>query len=208
MTLTSAAQAEIVYTPVYRSVQQNGSIVIDLNNDGIPDFSINAFELSGIGTIYVLPTIAGNENVAAFYRSGRWAAPLQSGVLIGPGAKFFAEATVMANSSSCRQYGPWAHKIGRYLGLEFQIDGKAHFGWARVNVGPCGLALTGYAYETIPAKSILAGQTQEDAQYKNNSGTSDGLPSATLGLLAQGASGLAMWRREEDLSFLSPSQCK
>ena len=45
-----------------------------------------------------------------------------------------------------------------YLGLKFTIRGKIHFGWARVKVDtqqkPFSATLTGYAYETIPGKSM------------------------------------------------------
>ena len=50
-----------------------------------------------------------------------------------------------------------------YLGLKFQIKGKTHYGWARLNVEvsktTITATLTGYAYETIPNKPILAGKT-------------------------------------------------
>jgi hypothetical protein len=51
-----------------------------------------------------------------------------------------------------------------YLGLKFVIKRKYHFGWARVTVTRSRAfyyaTLTGYAYETIPGKSIKAGQTK------------------------------------------------
>jgi hypothetical protein len=80
--------------------------------------------------------------------------------------------------------------IGRYLGLAFQKNGKTHFGWARLNVGPCGTALTGYAYETIPGKPIVAGDIGISAQLVPDP--------PTLGVLALGTPGLDLWRREED----------
>jgi hypothetical protein len=62
-------------------------------------------------------------------------------------------------------YGPWENGgkgvKNRYLGLRFQIKGKTHYGWARLNFASPQLAkLTGYAYETIPNKTIIAGQTK------------------------------------------------
>ena len=80
---------------------------------------------------------------------------------------------------------PWANSgkgvKNRYLGLRFAINGKAHYGWARLNVSVSkGIhaTLTGYAYETIPNKPIIAGKTH-------------GNDEATLGRLAQGASGVS-----------------
>jgi hypothetical protein len=62
------------------------------------------------------------------------------------------------------------------------IKGKAHYGWVRMNVEIKGMnftaTLTGYAYETIPNKPIIAGQTRRKDE-------------ATLGRLAQGASAVS-----------------
>jgi hypothetical protein len=66
--------------------------------------------------------------------------------------------------------GPWVGKgkgvRNRYLGLKFVIHGKVHYGWARLSVtlghhrqyDDVSGTLTGYAYETIPNKPIIAGQ--------------------------------------------------
>ena len=69
--------------------------------------------------------------------------------------------------SDCRHWGTvgnWLNVTNRYLGFSFKINGKTHYGWARMNVQIKGLrivgTLTGYAYETIPNKSIMAGRTQ------------------------------------------------
>jgi hypothetical protein len=45
--------------------------------------------------------------------------------------------------------------------------------------------LTGYAYETIPNKAIVTGETR---------GSDD---QATLGTLAMGSPGLSVWRRKD-----------
>jgi hypothetical protein len=65
--------------------------------------------------------------------------------------------------------------------MKFTINGKVHYGWARLSVTNLKdkfritATLTGYAYETIPNKPIKAGQTHDGDE-------------ATLGRLAQGAS--------------------
>jgi hypothetical protein len=211
MTLTTVASAEIMYTPVFRSVHGTiggfAEIPIDLNNDGIRDFRLDIAEAStdGFGDINVFPYVRSNKVIVTrcdACATSSAAAALESGAFIGPGAKFFGGGNIMASSYTCNQGGPWAHKIGRYLGLEFQENGKAHFGWARVNVGPCGVALTGYAYETVPGRPITAGQTQSNDESTlmphalEPEGETAMMP-ATLGLLAQGASGLVAWRRQE-----------
>ena len=62
--------------------------------------------------------------------------------------------------------GEWNNVNNRYLGLRFTIDGKAHYGWARLSVKNfkykfrMTATLMGYAYETIPNKPIIAGKTK------------------------------------------------
>jgi hypothetical protein len=77
--------------------------------------------------------------------------------------------------------GKWCNVTHRYLRLKFARKGKTHFGWARLNVkfGPNGVGgiLTGYAYETIPNKPIIAGRTK---------GPDAVIEPATLGKLALG----------------------
>ena len=74
----------------------------------------------------------------------------------------------MLNNGSGKRYyyGPWVHSgrsaVSRYLGLKIQISGKTHYDWARVVVtGLVNAILTGYAYETIPGKAIVTGQTKD-----------------------------------------------
>jgi hypothetical protein len=63
--------------------------------------------------------------------------------------------------------------------------------------------ITGYAYETIPNKAILAGQTkgtdEENSLVQPNpiSRTAPARAPASLGALALGAPGLSIWRRDE-----------
>lgn len=99
----------------------------------------------------------------------------------------------------------WPPGQSRYLGLQFLINGKVHFGWARLNVTCRGLdvvaKLTGYAYETVPNKPIGAGQTK-GSDEETGAGRDAALTAPTpktswLGLLALGSYGLPIWRREE-----------
>jgi hypothetical protein len=73
----------------------------------------------------------------------------------------------IANFVTTNIRGPWANDgkgvNDRYLGLRFVINSEIHYGWARFNVriwNAIFATLTGYAYETIPNKSIIAGRTK------------------------------------------------
>ena len=104
--------------------------------------------------------------------------------------------------STAFSYGPWADVTNRYLGFKFLINGQIHYGWARMSVSKYlqSVTLTGYAYETTPNTNIIEGHTsgpeKADAVAPANLLTPAAEP-ATLGMLARGADGLSIWRREE-----------
>ena len=106
--------------------------------------------------------------------SDGYSAALDRGVEIGPNQSFNPNRDSMAYVDSgwylardtCvylhGMSGDWVNVSNRYLGLKFQIKGKTHYGWARLSVQVgfvyIDATLTGYAYETIAGKSIIAGQ--------------------------------------------------
>jgi len=122
-------------------------------------------------------------------------AAVHAGSIIGSGANFGSGRS----GGMLFSYGPFfggtfKHHKGNfkfdkkeYLGFTFAVSGQPHFGWARLSVSIhpyfkknkyTKIHLTGYAYETIPNKPILAGQEH-------------GRDEATLGRLAQGATGVS-----------------
>lgn len=138
---------------------------------------------------------------------------LKPGARIGPKSPFkkgtgaLVEAVYSSGGESTNVFGPWPNVKDRYLGVRFQIKGKTHYGWARLSVKVSKTAitatLTGYAYETIPNKPIIAGKTKgpDNANIAEpNAALSIRAPKlATLGALATGAPGLSIWRRKESL---------
>jgi hypothetical protein len=196
--VAQTAEAKIVYTRKHL-VLHYGKTFIDLNHDGLDDFYFD-----------LLTSDAGESNqlVVKGFKSENliwgsfFASALPPGVKIGSSSKkhtgiLMAAAnsgTCTINKSACGS-GPWANVKDRYLGLKFYIKGKVHYGWARLNVSIGGggreqapgidATLTGYAYETIPKKSITTGKTHGKDEE------------ATLGSLAQGASGVAVRRQEQ-----------
>jgi len=211
--------AEIVYTPANQPINPNTVTKIDVNNDGIADFEIQdtvstAF-FSIFARLFAIPI--GNQNKIwghTNYSRG-YASALLPGFPIFAKGEFLPERGKMADLSflgGARPFGnetcsaAWANVHSRYLGLKFVINGETHFGWARLDVS-CSLQditvsalLTGYAYETVPNKAIRAGQKQggvndDDSSREDGSSPEAGCGEpATLGRLAQGASGIAAWR--------------
>jgi hypothetical protein len=179
----SKAQAEVVYTSTHHTVHL--SYALDLNNDGIIDFHIESYELSGFSSLSVKPAVKGNQIGAAHkdecYMSS--AAVLPAGAVIGADKSFSPDATCMFAGY---RFGPWAYEKNRYLGLEFLINGETHFGWARLSINRyycfgCVARIEGYAYETVAGKSITAGDEGNSAESTITPGS--------LGVLALGAAG-------------------
>lgn len=183
------AEAEIVYTPAHHVILRGSTLNLDLNHDNIPDFRIvhlpSFCTTDGFCTTRFYATGAAQGNYVAGAQQGfDFAYALKAGSKIGPGDQLLGHA-MYYRFRSVNSYGhctgPWAHAKQRYLGFKFLIHGETHYGWARLNVA-CTLSnrigvLTGYAYETIPNKPIMAGKTQ---------GSKETVEPATLGRLALG----------------------
>jgi hypothetical protein len=221
----NAAEAKIVYTPTNVQITpNNGFVNMDVNNDGTPDFGFYNYFIYGSccfnSRLMVTAEKKANKVVAIHNNKRTLAADLGPGFQIGPKLAhgFFQPGTaVMADvfyrrstnsKTSFTSYGQWRNVTNRYLGLKFLIKGKVHYGWARLTVKVnreqgYGATLTGYAYETIANKPIVAGKKHgPDEGGVPASANSLAVPVAPperagLGLLAWGAPGLSVWRREE-----------
>ncbi len=219
LALADPAQAKIVYTPSgvtfggspHTKPRFYGNYYLDLNRDSIPDFVFTWSSLSSFRDIQfslrVRPIGFRNGVAGNFVNSSgetyNKAFCLGSGASIGPQQPF--AGTVMATSSySAWAYGSWFKAEG-YLGLRFTVHGQTHYGWARLKVltkkgvGAVDVAVLGYAYETIPNKPIILTKEQgpcqrspEDDKHANPASSGPAEP-ASLGRLAQGASGFAAW---------------
>ena len=196
------ADAKIIYTPAHRVITPKHSFNIDFNHDGITDFRIaNSVSACTDFCFFELRQRPADGNSAVGYTIERGP---RSPFKKGTAAMVVARSNVYTSNKTI-VYGPWINVKDRYLGLKFQIKGNTHYGWARLNVkvGTTTITatLTGYAYETIPNKPIIAGQTkgQDDATVEE-SNTALTVPTpepTTLGVLTLGSPGLSMWRREE-----------
>ena len=206
LALTPPAQARIIYTPTHRTIKTHHILHLDLNQDRIVDYLVSnkSFCDSGIcgRTLRVLPVASKNQVVGAKGIGGPfYAYALKRGVKIGPRQPFSGKL-MAASGTEYGSVGQWFNVSDRYLGLKFVIRGKLHYGWARFSViiggGRITAALTGYAYETIPGKPIIAGATKgpDDAEPTASLNILTPEP-VTLGALAIGAPGLSIWRRKK-----------
>lgn len=213
-----SARADIVYTPAH-VVVTNAGLRLDLNNDGITDFNI-----TNIGSFFSRNLeVNGNQNPGAgiLRQPDFEALPLSSGAPIGldspePFARVQSRSLKMAraycscqNSEGYYVVGVWANTKDKYLGVRFEFNGQAHFGWVRLSVkaSPYGkptiqVTLTGYAYETTPNTTINAGDQGPNSALRGAPPANETVQpdreasSGSLGLLSLGANGIHVWRRD------------
>ena len=201
------AEGEIVFTPAHSFIATRHTLALDLNNDGTTDFIISndafrSVDLNG-RTLRVYPT--GSNQIAGFKGliNTLYASALARGAVVGPKLPF--QGKLMAATGPEYGYvGQFQNVTNRYLGLKFLLNGQIHYGWARFTVssgtGRINVQLTGYAYETIANRPIIAGQTSGPAHVPEapQAQATPAPESPMLGLLAAGAPGLSLWRRGED----------
>jgi hypothetical protein len=184
LALSPPAAAKIVYT----KTNQQLPVQLDLNHDGITDYSLSFWGSNYRFGVSVLGT-QGNLVVgyARHLSSRGWASALLPKVPVGPNQRFTPYRLMLEGFCSryCAGSGPWDDVENRYLGFKFLIKGKFHYGWARLNVTISGRTvspvLTGYAYETVPNKPLVTGKTKGP-----DNGTRQPDAPTTLGRLALG----------------------
>ena len=231
LALSQPAAARVVYTPIHHVIGKNAFFYIDLNHDGIADFLLanSAFRVNhtSVNLLRALPNHDESAGVAGAFRSPDTfaALALKRGSRISAARRFYSRGDMAGqcahntnlssfpcNSGSHNTTGYWANVTNRYLGLMFTLHGKVHYGWARLSVQALKrrftltATLTGFAYETVPGKPIVAGATPAENGWDENSfgpdaSITDPMPNTpqppSLGALAMGAPGMSMWRRKE-----------
>jgi hypothetical protein len=200
MSLAPLAEARIIYTPTHVQIPPGiGYGWIDFDDYGPKSADADFLIVRETGCDYskcasVLWAVPYNHRSNGVgVRTGYYAAALRPGSKMGPHKRVVQdEAALMARhwyGGTNLWQGRWANagkglKNG-YLGLKFTLNGKIHYGWARVSLTVKNnrfntATLTGYAFETIPNKPIIIGKTH---------GPDVIVKPATLGDLAAGADG-------------------
>jgi len=205
LALVQPVRAEVVFTPTHQIINLfNSQILLDLNGDGIVDFSFHYSSSNTLISSYAKLRVFGGTGTVPINQiwgvGGRHtlsvASALPPGVTLGPNGRFAASdngrlmgSAQFRGGSGTGYGGPWVPtRKDRFVGLKFVIDGQIHFGWARFNVrirtprkGGLEAVLTGYAYETDVNEPIKTGQTSGPESAETRPGT--------LGQLALGAAG-------------------
>jgi hypothetical protein len=204
--LAQPAETKIIYTRTHHIIDHHDPRYLLSLNHKIPDalFYYHFESTRGLyGRTLFVAAISRNGIATVIERGRNVAVALKPGSMIGNSRNFDSRTATMAevlfesgstcgarNAVSC-SWGYWFNVTNRYLGLEFKINDRAHFGWARLNVQTANnvfiASVTGYAYETIPNKPIIAGKTKgKDVVTVTEP--------ASLGHLARGASAIPPWR--------------
>ncbi|MFG6686635.1 T9SS type A sorting domain-containing protein [Mariniflexile sp. HNIBRBA6329] len=160
---------QIIYTdiePDYVSENVGDYYNLDLNNDGIVDFTLKSLYLTN-GTFLEISSPHGdNTFIAVFPWEVAIVKPLENGDevfnLTGlinhePFGYLGAEGCWGGDGSFC-PYN-WQGNTDKYLGLGFLINGQSYYGWARLNVTSASQwVIKDYAYNATKDEPIQAGQ--------------------------------------------------
>jgi hypothetical protein len=206
LALSQPADAKVIYTRTHKTIRLGQYYNLDLNHSGIPEIRIQFTSLGSAsahdGTLSAIPldgnAVAGGKNYA-------WAYALRQGAVIGrPKQPFVGTANALmlwVGTTGGRTHTPvgyWSDVKNRYLGLRIYFVGGEnrpwHYGWARLSVDSTqksitSATVTGYAYESIPYKPIIAGKTKGPDVITVEPGS--------LGHLAHGASAIPVWRTKQ-----------
>jgi hypothetical protein len=209
--------------PACNLAQSPCSVSLDLNGDGVNDFKISllsTFSAYGYfaGTEFLRVTARNGGGVmgTAGGNRGPYASALLRGAKIGASDHFLSGKDTIEDTyfnyhtyyqAEKRFYGKWeGDHPNRFLGVKFKIGGKTHYGWIRITVksslthNPFTLmsaTITEYGYETIANKSLGAGLASTNSAEDQAPAMTEPPRRANLGMLALGAEGLDLWRREE-----------
>lgn len=229
MALSQTATGEVVVThkTLYLGNGTDGAppVPIDFNKDGKLDafFQQNSFGY-GYGTAGAWVWAHPAEG-AAFIVNGHgtqlpYVAALFRGAQVGPSAQFSSaksatiERTAQSTSNEFSVCGINRQLKGnfpgntpdRFIGVKFLINGEIHYGWVRLSLDTTAFnncevvsKITAYAYETEANKPITIGSGAAVMPKRKQNSELSTPPDPSLGMLALGSDGLALWRRESEL---------
>lgn len=175
----ASLQSEIVYTRLNVSVPIDGSFQIDLDRNGVVDFTvtshlIQAYCQTGDEYEWNLRVTADGVNAVVANTArvgGVYASALPAGIPVNANSRFAGGQSTFAEmlwgSCGSGSLGEWLNTPDRYLGVQFRAsDNTTHYGWVKLNTSAyvdgsgnlhCSTVISGIAYQTIPEEQILTG---------------------------------------------------
>lgn len=193
MMLSVSANAQIVYTDVIPDVVRGcnypspcgADFLIDLNNDGINDFTFapraHSFSCGNCSPNPV--NILGTRDSALVISTAQsWIVDTVGGFDLNKSmdsslAWTNAEYNLAQNGERCMACtngngshkvtqgitGNWQNVSGKFMGLKIKMGSDFYYGWIKLGVSiasySVSITIMEYAYNSIPNQPILAGQT-------------------------------------------------
>ena len=179
LSLGSKAHAEIQYTNIDPDMMINQAenqatrdFLLDLNNDGTPEFKI--FQAFSSVTYYYFDSYyysynsvlqqATNSGLSVMRATAEnaYVGALNFNELISADQNFNANKVLgIFSYYDTHADGMWANAGQKFMGVKFKIAEEIHYGWVRLSVPIFCKSFTvyDYAYEDEPGKAIRAGQT-------------------------------------------------
>ncbi|MCR9016763.1 hypothetical protein [Aquiflexum gelatinilyticum] len=150
-------------------VHRHQTYLLDLNEDDIPDFSINVMSVGfdqGVREYFQINSLRDSKVIL----TNEEIAPLTSGLEISEASAIEGSSwSVFTGSMMVRTItenqpdqwsGPWAPDGDYFVGLSVRVNGEYHYGWVKLQADKESHAMfiQEYAFQTIPNLRIKAGQ--------------------------------------------------
>ena len=202
MLISASANAQIVYTDVIPDVVRGcnypspcgADFLIDLNNDGINDFTF-APRAHGFSCGNCSPNpvaILGTRDSALVISTAQsWIADTVGGFGLNKSmdsslAWTNAVHNLAQNGEGCMACtnghgshkvtqgitGNWQNVSGKFMGLKIKVGSDFYYGWIKLGVSiasySVSITIMEYAYNSTPNQPVLAGQTTTTGIFENS----------------------------------------
>ncbi|MBP9083558.1 MAG: T9SS type A sorting domain-containing protein [Bacteroidia bacterium] len=216
MLFSASANAQIIYTDVNpdSTITCLGSACtksynVDLNNDGVSDYSISSVRNGNIcqhgGLVYrsSVSVSALNTNAVVAVTSTTYPLAMSFNNVISSGLSLSASGFVFNKywgNCGTGTLNLWPNSVDRYLGLKLIVGTNTYYGWARMQVvfgSQPTFTIKDYAYNTIPNQPIRAGETScaTPTVYLTQSGSLTFCNGDSVTLTANGTGYQYQWKR-------------
>jgi len=179
LTIATSSHAEVGFTPS-DAVLQGGTarLDIDLDHDNSTDFTImikHCRSASGYQSVRCLGAYSRSPSDQLGMGNSKLANALTPRTSINTGNVFQVDALM---TTAFGYLGYWPDVNNSYLGVRFRVNGQVHYGWIGFRsvthniYGAIFATLNGWAYEPLPNKATLAGDTGSSQRTANLQPTS------------------------------------
>lgn len=156
--------ADVVYfnvNPDAVILPQDAEYFIDMNNDGINDFSItnNVNAGANIFDIIFSNLATGCDVVSTDAGGGIFnVTVLTNGTNVGAGSSFSGQAAPSQAFLRSETYTSWSGQTNRFVGVTFTVGTNTYYGWIRISISATSVVtVVDWAYNNTNNATIAAG---------------------------------------------------